>query len=42
MVIDNPIIKELDINPLLVHDKGKGATVADVILTIKEPISCSL
>jgi len=42
MVIDNPLIKELDINPLLVHEKGKGATVADVVLTIKEPISCTL
>jgi len=42
MVIDNPLIKELDINPLLVHEKGKGATVADVVMTIKEPISCML
>jgi acetyltransferase len=42
MVIDHPLIKELDINPLLVHEKGKGATVADVVMTIKEPISCSL
>ena len=29
MVINHPEIKELDINPLLVHDKGHGATVAD-------------
>jgi len=42
MVIDNPLIKELDINPLLVHEKGKGATVADVVITIKEPVTCSL
>jgi acetyltransferase len=42
LVIDNPIIKELDINPLLVHEKGQGATVADVVMTIKEPTSCSL
>jgi acetyltransferase len=42
MVIDHPIIKELDINPLLVHEKGKGATVADVVMTIKDPISCTL
>ena len=33
MVTDNPQIKELDINPLLVHEKGKGATVADIIIT---------
>ncbi|MDA8141564.1 MAG: acetate--CoA ligase family protein [Desulfobacteraceae bacterium] len=29
LVTDNPEIKELDINPLLVHPEGKGATVAD-------------
>lgn len=29
LVIDNPEIKELDINPLLVHPQGEGATVAD-------------
>lgn len=29
LVGDNPEIKELDINPLLVHSEGQGATVAD-------------
>ena len=29
LVVDNPEIKELDINPLLVHPDGQGATVAD-------------
>jgi acetyltransferase len=29
LVVDNPEIKELDINPLLVHPQGQGATVAD-------------
>ncbi len=29
LVTDNPEIKELDINPLLVHAGGQGATVAD-------------
>jgi acetyltransferase len=29
LVSDNPEIKELDINPLLVHPDGEGATVAD-------------
>lgn len=29
LVVDNPEIKELDINPLLVHSEGRGATVAD-------------
>lgn len=32
MVTDNPRIRELDINPLLVHEKGRGATVADIII----------
>ncbi len=35
MVMDNPQIKELDINPLLVHEKGRGATVADIIITFE-------
>ncbi len=40
LVMDNPEIKELDINPLLVHKEGKGATVADVriILSAPEPV----
>jgi acetate---CoA ligase (ADP-forming) len=29
LVTDNPEIKELDINPLMVHPEGQGATVAD-------------
>ena len=29
LVMDNPEIKELDINPLIVHPEGQGATVAD-------------
>jgi acetate---CoA ligase (ADP-forming) len=29
LVADNPEIQELDINPLLVHPEGQGATVAD-------------
>ncbi len=38
LVVDNPEIKELDINPLLVHPEGQGATVADCrfILDIKD------
>ncbi len=35
MVTDNPQIRELDINPLLVHEKGRGATVADIIITFE-------
>ncbi len=37
LVTDNPEIKELDINPLLVHPEGRGATVADCRL-ILEPV----
>jgi len=29
MVINHPEIKEIDVNPLLVHAEGKGSTVAD-------------
>ena len=29
LVLDHPEIKELDINPLLVHPEGQGVTVAD-------------
>ncbi|MDY6830903.1 MAG: acetate--CoA ligase family protein [Thermodesulfobacteriota bacterium] len=34
MVMDNPEIVELDINPLIVHEQGKGATVADFRMVI--------
>jgi acetyltransferase len=37
LVVDNPEIKELDINPLLVHADGQGATVADCRF-ILEPV----
>ncbi len=33
MVVNHPQIKEMDINPLFVHEKGQGATVADIIIT---------
>lgn len=29
LVVENPEISEIDINPLIVHEKGKGASVAD-------------
>jgi len=35
MVINHPEIIELDINPLLVHEEGKGATVADCRIILK-------
>ena len=35
MVINHPEIQEMDINPLLVHEKGKGATVADCRMILK-------
>ncbi len=37
LVCDNPEIKELDINPLFVHEEGRGATVADIIITFEPP-----
>jgi acetyltransferase len=36
MVINHPEINEMDINPLLVHDKGMGATVADCRMILKQ------
>ncbi len=41
MVVDHPQIAELDINPLLAHEKGQGITVADcrIILT---PVATSI
>ena len=35
MSINHPEIDEMDINPLLVHEKGKGATVADCRIILK-------
>jgi acetyltransferase len=37
LVLDLPEIKELDINPLLVHREGEGATVADVRIILERP-----
>ncbi len=36
MVADNPEIKEMDINPLMVHSEGEGATVADCRIILKK------
>jgi acetyltransferase len=36
MVTNHPQIKELDINPLIVHEEGQGATLADIIITFEE------
>ncbi|NOX33512.1 MAG: CoA-binding protein [Deltaproteobacteria bacterium] len=35
MADNHPMIKELDINPLFVHDEGEGATVADIIIRLE-------
>jgi acetyl coenzyme A synthetase (ADP forming)-like protein len=38
LATENPEISEIDINPLLVHEKGHGATVADCrIILVPEP-----
>lgn len=36
MVVNHPQIKEMDINPLFVHEEGQGATVADIIITLEK------
>lgn len=36
MVVNHPEILELDINPLLLHEKGSGATVADCRIILKD------
>jgi acetyltransferase len=38
MAINHPEIKEMDINPLMVHEEGKGATAADcrIILEVQD------
>jgi acetyltransferase len=37
MVMNHPEIREMDINPLMVHEQGKGATVADCRILLKMP-----
>ncbi len=37
MVLNHPEIKELDINPLLVHPEGQGVTVADCRFILEKP-----
>ena len=37
MVMNHPEINELDINPLIVHEKGKGVTAADCRIILKAP-----
>jgi acyl-CoA synthetase (NDP forming) len=40
IAVDNPQINEIDLNPVIVHDKGKGASIVDsrVILTDSEGV----
>ena len=37
LVTEHPEIKELDINPLLVHPEGKGTTVVDCRIILEKP-----
>jgi acetate---CoA ligase (ADP-forming) len=37
MVTDHPEISELDLNPLIVHPKGQGASVADSRIMLRRP-----
>ncbi len=38
MVTNHPEIAEMDINPLMVYEKGKGAVVADCRFILKDPV----
>ncbi len=35
MADNHPMIKELDINPLFVHEQGQGTTIADIIIQLE-------
>jgi acyl-CoA synthetase (NDP forming) len=37
LVLNHPEIKELDVNPLLVHHEGEGVTVADCRFILEKP-----
>ena len=39
MADNHPMIKELDINPLFVHEEGNGTTVADIIIQLENEVS---
>lgn len=34
-VIDHPEIAEVEINPLIVHEKGRGATAVDALIVAR-------
>jgi acetyltransferase len=36
MADNHPMIKELDINPLFVHEEGEGTTVADILIRLDD------
>jgi acetyltransferase len=36
LVLNHPEISEMDINPLMIHEEGYGATVADCRIILKE------
>ena len=38
MVCNHPEISEMDINPLIVHPKGNGCSVADSRIMLRKPI----
>jgi len=37
MVVNHPEVAEFDINPLIVHAEGKGASVADSRIMLRKP-----
>ncbi|MCK4923759.1 MAG: acetate--CoA ligase family protein [Spirochaetes bacterium] len=40
LALECPMINELDINPLIVHEKGKGSTVVDVKILLRGTEQC--
>ena len=42
MVCNHPEISELDINPLIVHAKGEGCSVADSRIMLKRPTAVAI
>ncbi len=38
MADNHPVIRELDINPLFVHEEGQGTTVADIVIRLDDEV----
>ncbi|MCG2819565.1 MAG: acetate--CoA ligase family protein [Actinomycetia bacterium] len=40
MVVDHPLIYEMDINPLMVYNAGDGCTCVDIRITLEGDQAC--